>query len=238
MGCYQTDAAVGAECQRTSAGSDVSACFCWYAESCCIKLSQGCLDGDGEDFTATREKHHPPLFFTASPPRARIRYPLSFTCVRSSRHPAFLSGVQAWVSPRAAPLTRFWRQILVSLLCHSSHLNASLKAEADTQWTEERDAAVTNLAFLWGSPGGRLTLSLCRRSDPFLFTAAPPKMQVGLLYLWLTGSGCRKKKICKTNISFWSGSWEIKRENHTSVGDATKTNWWDPRGKDTTFFSL
>ena len=143
-----------------------------------------------------RETPSPP-FFTASPPRARIRYPLSFTCVRSSRHPAFLSGVQAWVSPRAAPLTRFWRQILVSLLCHSSHLNASLKAEADTQWTEERDAAVTNLAFLWGSPGGRLTLSLCRRSDPFLFTAAPPKMQVGLLYLWLTGSGCRKKKSAK-----------------------------------------
>lgn len=33
---------------------DLSVCLCWYAESCCIKLSQGCLDSDGEDSIAMR----------------------------------------------------------------------------------------------------------------------------------------------------------------------------------------
>lgn len=106
MGCYQTDAAVGAECQRTSAGSDVRACLCWYAESCCIKLSQGCFRWWWRGFHCNGTET-PPFLFTASPPHVHVRYPLSFTCVSSSRHPAFLSGVQGWVSPRAPLLTRF-----------------------------------------------------------------------------------------------------------------------------------
>lgn len=98
MGCYQTDAAVGAECQRTSAGSDVRACLCWYAESCCIKLSQGCFRWWWRGFHCNGTET-PPFLFTASPPHVHVRYPLSFTCVSSSRHPASLSGVQGWVSP-------------------------------------------------------------------------------------------------------------------------------------------
>lgn len=146
VSCYQNklQSELTWQCQRTTAasrisGSDVSVCLCWYAESCCIKLSRGCSDCDGEGIIATGQWLYFCLcFFIPSFLSFFISFILSFflsyTCVSSSSRHALDSGVHEWVSPWAVLLTslkdRFWFHFyLISLTW------MLLKAEVGTQWT-------------------------------------------------------------------------------------------------------